>query len=535
MNAGALPPLIEQMLRPAFYPHPVAGDSVRLVQTHISWVLLTGPFAYKVKKPVSFGFLDSSTLERRKRFCEEELRLNRRGAAGLYLEVLPITRSADGGFHLGGEGEVVEYTVKMRQFREEALFSRLLERGQLGEPEVVELGRTLARFHAAAPTSSEVSRFGEPGAVKRLIDENYRQSEHHAAPGGPQTPRQLEETRAFTDRFFAARQDLLGARVRGGFVRECHGDLHLSNICLLDDPPGPRVLLFDCIEFNDGFRCVDVMYDLAFPVMDLEARGRPDLANALLNTYAERTGDWEGLRVLPLYLCRQAYVRGKVIGLLADELAAEGDDAGRVGAAESSARYYRLAWEWAQRFGRPRPGRLLLMSGVSGSGKSTVARLLARRLGAVQVRADAVRKHLAGLPLDEPGGEGLYTAEMTRRTYDRLLELGLMLSAEGYPVVLDAKYDRRAARQAVLAAAGSKGLEVRIVHCTAPPEVLRQRLMGRHGDVSDATADLLERQLEVWEAFDDGERGWATTMDTSDDVAEQVQRLCGSLGESGPL
>ena len=229
----------------------------------------------------------------------------------------------------------------------------------------------------------------------------------------------------YTDKFFAERSQLFDSRIQNNWIRECHGDLHLRNICFWND----KILLFDCIEFNEPFRFADVMYDTAFAVMDLEARQRKDLGNDFLNTYVEQTGDWEGLQVLPLYLSRQAYVRAKVNSFLLDDPGVP--VAVKEEAAATAADYYRQAWEYT----KPRQGQLILMSGLSGSGKSTVARQLSRKLGAIHIRSDAERKHLGGIPLQQRGGEELYTAEMTQKTYERLLSLGIMLATEGFAVI----------------------------------------------------------------------------------------------------
>jgi uncharacterized protein len=504
----ALPSLIQQMMQPGFYPHPVT-EPIQLIQTHISYVLLTGDYAYKVKKPVNFGFLDFSTLELRQHFCEEELRMNQRSAPEIYLEVLPITQT-DTQFQLGGNFAPVEYTLKMRQFPQDALFLTLFEQGKLTETLIEELGKVVAQFHAQAPTNDYIRTFGEVSKVRQAFDENYQQSEKYI--GGPQTQSQFEETKTYTDRFFAEQAELFNSRIQNNWIRECHGDLHLRNICLWQD----KILLFDCIEFNEPFRFVDVMYDVAFAVMDLEARGRQDLGNAFLNTYIEQTGDWEGLQVLPLYLSRQAYVRAKVTSFLLDDLGVPAAEKEK--AKETAAHYYKMAWEYT----KGRQGTLILMSGVSGSGKSTVARSLARRTGALHIRSDAVRKHLGGIPLYERGGADLYSPEMTQKTYGRLLELGIMLASAGFPVILDAKYDRVALRQDAIAQSQSHHLPLQILHCTAPEAVLRDRLLSRTGDITDATADLLASQLAAAEPFTEAEQAYVKTLDTTQDLETQL-------------
>lgn len=500
--------LIEQMSQAGFYPHEVV-EPIELIQTHVSYVFLTGDYAYKVKKPVNFGFLDYSTLAARSHFCHQELEMNKRGAPELYLEVLPVTQTGE-KFSLGGTGEAVEYVLKMRQFPQSALLSEMFDNGTLTESHMEELGRVVAKYHEQSQSSDRIRTFGEVAQVRQAIDENYQQTKNYI--GTAQTQAQYAETKKYTDNFFTGRSQLFKSRIEKNKIRECHGDLHLRNICLWND----KILLFDCIEFNEPFRFVDVMYDVAFTVMDLQARQRPDFGNAFLNTYAEQTGDWEGLQVLPLYLSRQAYVRAKVTSFLLDDPGIP--EAAKVEAATTASGYYKLAWEYT----KPRKGKLILMSGLSGAGKSTTARLLARKLDAIHLRSDAVRKHLGKIPLSERGSEELYSPEMTQKTYDRLLQLGVMLAHQGFTVILDAKYDRAALRANAIDLADFQQLPLQIMHCIAPIEVLRDRLSARTGDIADATADLLESQIANSEAFTTMEQPYVQTLDTTKPIEPQL-------------
>jgi aminoglycoside phosphotransferase family enzyme/predicted kinase len=514
MTEATLPALIQQMLQPEFYPHAVT-EPIQLIQTHISYVLLTGDYAYKLKKPANFGFLDFSTLEKRQYFCQEELRLNQRGAGELYLAVVPITLVGE-QYHLAGAGEAVEYALKMRQFPQKSLLSELFAQGKLNEPEIEELGQVVAQYHANAETNDYIRSFGAVSQVRAAFDENYQQTQKYI--GGPQTQAQFDETKKYTDTFFAERPELFASRAENNFIRECHGDLHLRNIALWHN----KIMLFDCIEFNEPFRFVDVMHDVAFALMDLEARQRKDLGNVFLNAYVEQTGDWEGLQVLPLYLSRQAYVRAKVTSFLLDDPSVP--TAVKEEAEKTAADYYQQAWGYTQ----PKPGRLILMSGLSGSGKSTTAKYLARHLGAVHIRSDAVRKHLGGIPLWERGGEDLYTPQMTEKTYGRLLALGVILANQGWQVILDAKYDRQHLRQEAIAQAEKYQLPLQILHCTAPLEVLQERLLNRIGDIADATADLLVSQLNQAEPFTDKEKPYIKILDTTQPQQAQLKEVMGN-------
>jgi uncharacterized protein len=498
-------PLIAAMQQPEFYPHDVA-KAIELVQTHGACVFLTGKYAYKIKKSVNYGFLDYSTLAKRKYFLETELRLNQQIAPGLYLQVMAISKQ-DNRLILGGVENIIEYTLKMHQFPQENLFSNLLQAGKLSGDRLRELGKIVAQFHQQTETNEYISSFGTVEKIQAALEENYRQSQQYI--GVVQTKEQFAATKAYSDAFFAERENLLLARVQQQKIKDCHGDLHLNNICLWQD----QIQLFDRIEFNESFRFVDTMYDVAFTVMDLEARNEPDFANVFLNSYLENTGDWEGLLVLPLYLSRQAYVRAKVNSFLLDDPQVGAEE--KKSAQQLAHNYYRQAYQFTQKFTQAKPGKLILMSGLSGSGKSTVASALARKIGAIQIRADAVRKHLAGIPLDQPGTDAIYTASMSQKTYDRLLELGVRLAQAGYAVILDAKYDRLAWRQPVIAQAQEQNIPLQIFHCTAPLTVLRDRLNQRQGDISDAGVALINSQRLQAESFTPAEQAYVTTVDTT--------------------
>ncbi|OKH13827.1 AAA family ATPase [[Limnothrix rosea] IAM M-220] len=503
--------LISTLQTPDIYPHKVTGN-IELVQTHVSYVLLTGDYAYKLKKSVNFGFLDFSTLEKRQHFCEVELRLNSELTKDVYLNVVSITYDGK-DYAIDGQGEVVEYAVKMRQFPQEALLSGMFQAGTLVEENMVQLGKAVAAFHGTTRTNDYIRGFGEIAKIRQAIDENYAQTAGYI--GRVQTQERFEQTKDFTDNFFASREDIFASRRDQNKIRECHGDLHLRNICLWQD----KIQLFDRIEFNEPFRFVDTMYDVAFTVMDLDARGAQKLGNAFLNTYVEETGDWEGLQVLPLYLSRQAYVRAKVTSFLLDDaaIAAEAKQA----AAKTASEYYELAWQYTQ---LPK-GKVVMMSGLSGSGKSTVARRCARIWNAIQIRSDALRKHLAGIALDATGDNSLYSQEMNEKTYARLTELGILLAQQGFTVILDAKFDRTAQRQKVIEACQAAELPYQILYCQAPTSLLETRLKNRTDDISDATADLLQAQIDKAESFTDEESLWVRSIDTTQNIDAIISYL----------
>jgi uncharacterized protein len=535
----ALPGLIQQMLQPEFYPHPVQVP-IQLIQTHISYVLLTGDYAYKVKKDISFGFLDFTTLEKRRYFCQEELRLNRRLSPELYLAVLPIIQNS-GDYRFGIDSanvdavvatsqKIAEYAVKMQQFPQEMLFSHLFQDGKLTPELIRQLSDRVATFHAKAEANDDIRAYGSVTAIGTVERNNYRLSE--AFIGRSQTQQQYDQTRTFTTQFLTQHTDWFVQRQAEGKIRDCHGDLHLNNVCLYQD----KIQIFDCIEFNQEFRNIDVIYDAAFMVMDLEFQGRRDLANIFLNRYLEQTGDYKGAVLLPLYLSMRAYIRANVNSFALNDPAISSTD--KAGFLQRAQDYYRLAWNYTQRTlgGKRSQGRLILMSGLSGSGKSTVARQLAQTLNAIHIRSDAVRKHLADIPLrqrgdtggnDESGNyeSGIYTPEMTQKTYDTLLELGLLLAQQGWSVILDAKYDRQDLRQPVFEGAIANQIPVQIVVCTAPVEVLRDRLRTRTGDIADATAAILDHQIKSAEPLTEAEQTVAVILRTDQSIDSQLAQM----------
>jgi uncharacterized protein len=503
---ASLPSLIQQMLQPSFYPHAVT-EPIKLLQTHISYVFLTGDYAYKVKKTIQFGFLDFSSLALRSHFCQEELRLNRRLTPDLYLAVLPITQALQTDpYQLNGSGPAVEYTIQMRQFQYSGL--ELFHQGQLTTAVMQTLAKQVARFHQTTVTDPEIQANGSVTAINAIDENNFQLSLPFV--GWTQTEKQFEQTYRYIKGFVHKHQDWYTQRQAEGKIRDCHGDLHLNNLCLFHN----QVQIFDCIEFNTEFRHIDTLYDIAFLVMDLEFNHRPDLANTFLNTYLERSGDYWGCVMLPPYLAMRAYIRGNVnsLALKDDAISA----AAKQVLQEQAQTYYRLAWLYTQR----QQGRLLMMSGLSGSGKSTVARQLAAQINAIQIRSDAVRKHLAGVPLDHKGTDEIYTLEMTQKTYSRLLELGICLAQQGWVVILDARYDRQAVRYEAIATAALHRIPLKILHCTAPIEVLENRIRHRHKDITDATVDVLVWQQERTEPFSDQEKQYVLEVDTSNDSVD---------------
>ncbi len=499
--------LIKSLQDPSLYDHPVARFEV--IETHISWVLLTGSYAYKLKKPVDFGFVNFTTLERRKFFCEEELRLNQRLAPAWYLGVVAITGTLDRP-RLGGSGQAIEYAVKMKQFPHEARLDLVLARRELTRARIDAEVSAIADFHARAAVAGRDSPFGTAERVAQRVQENLSTIREYLADPGhlPLVERLDSRSRAE----HAALAQTFAARKRDGFIRECHGDLHLGNMAWVDDEP----VIFDCIEFNDDLRWIDVMSEFAFLVMDLDHRGASALARRALNAYLEFTGDYAGLRVLPYYYAYRSLVRAKVACL---RLGQKDLDASERAAASHEVRGYLDLAERPPTSARP---LLIITHGVSGSGKTHVAQAVVETLGAIRIRSDVERKRLVGRSSRsrapaEPGG-GIYTTDLTERTYARLGELaGASLDA-GFSVVVDATSLKRAQRDGLRAVARSRSAPSVILAVRAPESVLRDRIAARARagrDASDADLAVLDRQWRGIEALTDEERRATVTVDTA--------------------
>jgi aminoglycoside phosphotransferase family enzyme/predicted kinase len=481
--------LIVSLQRPEVWPD--TPSNVRVIETHISWVLLMSEFAWKIKKPVKFDFLDFSTLERRKYFCEEELRLNRRTAPELYLDVVPICGDATAPV-IGGDGEPIEYAVKMRRFEDERLLSRMVNEGRFKASQIDALAEHIATFHASLPGISEELPYGRADRIRHDAIDNFRTIERLAVGDEAQTA-EVRHLHPWTQTAAERLADTFEQRRAGGFVRECHGDLHLGNIVELDSGP----CLFDCIEFNAGFRWSDVISEIAFLVMDLEEHGEPKLARRLLNRYLERTGDYAGLAVLRFYLVYRAMVRAKV-------------DAIRLGDSPQLASQRRLL---RREFGtylavadhdsEVSPPSLIIMHGLSGSGKSHVAGQIVENSAAIRIRSDVERKRLFGLDETErvegAAAAELYSPAASERTYGRLAELARTIIESGFPAVVDAAFLARDEREQFRRLAGDLQVPFLIVACSAPESALLERVIAREQagrDASDAGASVLRQQLQ---------------------------------------
>lgn len=469
--------LIESLRAPSRYPHP--ARHVQLLETHISWVLLAGRYAYKIKKAVNFGFLDFTTLEARKFYCEEEIRLNRRFTPHLYLDVVAIGGSAQQPEW--GAQPAIEYAVRMHRFASAKLMDSLLTRGAVTPAHIDSLAGTISRFHAGLPPAAAETAYGSLDAIRGPMLQNFEQ----LSPLLDDDKEVLAALRRHSTDEYATCAPRFVQRKKQGWVRECHGDLHLGNIVLIRGEPVP----FDGIEFNAGFRWIDVMNEVAFLVMDLMHRDRTDLAFRFLNGYLEHTGDYQGIGVLRFYLAYRAIVRAKIFAMRAQQA----DTAPRAAEQEMAAchAYLTLA---ANSLSRLRP-TLIITHGLPGCGKTTVTQVALERLQAVRIRSDVERKRLYGLaPLEAsrslPGG-GMYSKEATERTYARLHDMARELLDVGFPVIVDAAFLKHAERERFRQLADEMAVPFVILSVQASESVLRQRIERRLESAKDASeADL---------------------------------------------
>jgi aminoglycoside phosphotransferase family enzyme/predicted kinase len=503
--------IIDELSRPAAYPQPV--DKVEVRQTHISAVFLAGDHVYKIKKPVSLGFLDFGTLDARRHFCHEEVRLNRRLAPRVYLGVVPIV-GGDGGVRIDQPGEPIEWAVKMQRLDDDATLESRLERDEPIEAAIEKLAVRLAQFHAAAERGPHIAQFGSFAVVERNALENFEQAAPHV--GKVVSPAVFERLRELTVAELDQHKGLIEARAQRGVPCDTHGDLRLGHVYWMPElaPPDDLVVI-DCIEFNERFRYADPVADMAFMAMGLARSGRRDLERLFVEAYFRASGDVEGRALLPLYVAYRAAVRGKVDAMQAAR--AEIPSAER-GVALSKARGYWLSALGALELPERRPC-LILVGGLPGTGKSTLAAELAARSGFELIRSDLVRKELAGkLATSDASAtfeQGIYTPEWTERTYAECLRRAEEHLFAGHRVVVDASFRQDTPRSQFLEAAAHWGVPAMLWVCQADTEVVRQRITARRGDASDADWSIHQQAAARWETAGSIAQRALTTIDTT--------------------
>jgi len=479
------------------YPHPV--ERVLHRETHVSHVFLAGPFAYKLKKPVKFPFLDASTLARRKRFCRLELSLNRRLAPGTYLGLVPIV-DAPGGLQLGGRGRPVEWLVKMRRLPEERMLDQRLKRGRVGRRDMARIADQLLPFFRRAARGSAVTRYGTPDRVAALVLGNLAECQPFVGQLLGEPDRRFIE--AAYRQFVTLHEPLLAQRRQQRRIIDGHGDLRCENICMTDP-----VTIFDCVEFEPAFRCGDVINDLSFLLMDVAFRGRQDLADALMQQYRRRMSDHAGERLLPFYQCHRSLVRGKVRALAWRQhpKTAEGRRLRQL-----SRRHFRLARRCAEQFSRP---RLIVVGGLIGTGKSTLASFLAGALGATWLRTDEIRRREFAhrrRPQQRFRG-GLYAPSVSERVYQRMIRRAEQAVRRGQSVICDGTFSKAAGRAALRAAAKRHGASFHFFECVAPRQQARRRVgerLAARRDLSEARPSYYDRLKAEYEPV----RGWPASL-----------------------
>jgi aminoglycoside phosphotransferase family enzyme/predicted kinase len=493
--------LIAFLESPASYPHQPA--EVSAIQTHISWVFIAPPFVFKVKKPVNLGFLDFSTLEKRQHFCQREIELNRRLCPQVYLGAVPIYET-DFGFSFEPSGETVEYAVKMTELPHGWFLSELLEKNLVGEKEINRVISTLHRFYQSETPTPEIERWGTPEKLKISTDENFAQVEPFV--GKTISSAAFGAIRHFTDQFYIANDDLFHERILRHRILDCHGDLHLDHVHLTPE----ATTIFDCIEFNDRFRFIDIANDLAFLAMDFDFKGRSDLGNLLFRNAARELGDAGMVKVANFYKCYRAFVRGKVESIQATEKETTNPQEHE----RQASRYFRLALRYA--IAGSQPLVLVVMGGV-GSGKTTVAKQLASELDWPVFSSDEIRKTLAGVPLAQRTPSELrhkiYSADMTQRTYTKLIEDGLAVircsqdrrsrsDATRTGAILDATFSTRALRKLLRDECWKANVQFQFVDLEVDPGEIKERLKARDektNETSDARLEDFEKLNATYE------------------------------------
>ncbi len=516
MNSNQQKMMIDDLLRVDRYdPIP---DRVELVQTHASWVFLAGDYVFKVKKPVNFGFLDFSTRSKRQFCCEEELRLNRRLGGDYYLRVEVVVKR-DGGYFFGGAGAVVDYAVVMRRLPETFLMRNLLAQGKLEDGHLGALVTLLRSFYEQAKVFKD-GRFGTREKVRFDVEENFSQTEMFI--NDTILRRDFDRIAEYSRDFLEQQHKLFVRRVKDGFIREGHGDLHMEHVCL---PPDGPPLVYDCIEFNQRFRRLDVVNDIAFLAMDLEVNNCFDYACRFLAHCREQLGSLFESELLFFYKCYRAYVRGKVWSFISSDPAL--DSSAREQARDRAGRYFKLATIYAA----PKPVGITLLAGVSGSGKSYLGKALENLWGVKVLRSDVVRKELLGLAGQSaaaPFGEGIYTRKMTIETYSELAKQAATVVAQGEAVVIDASSLKLVDRQQFYDVAEAAQVPMQLVVCRAPRPVIEENLRKRAAtgsDASDADITITRRQrFESPTCYELESVSWID-IDSRQDLVEQLYRL----------
>jgi aminoglycoside phosphotransferase family enzyme/predicted kinase len=508
---------IQALLKPSAYPEPT--QTVTLVQTHVSFLFLTDSFVYKIKKPVDLGFLNFTTLDRRRFYCEEEVRLNRRLCPDVYLGVVKLRESSD-GVTFSNNGQIVDYAVKMRRLPDERMLHRLLQENKVDEADIREIARTIAEFHKDAESNKEIEQYGGLETIINNWDENFRQVADFV--GLTLEQNDLELIQEWVNSFFSMHGNLFAERISGGFIRDCDGDIHAENICLSD-----RVYIFDCIEFNNRFRYIDTAADIAFLAMDFDYHNKRKFADIFVEEYIAASDDAGLVKVLEFYKIYRAFVRGKVECFRLNDRQMPPDE--KDIAKEKAKRHFRLASGYILR--RRLTPSLIVFSGLMGTGKTTLASELAFELGLDIARSDVVRKEIALIPENEHPlygyGEGIYTEDYSHATYERLLKTSEETLESGRTMVIDASFSRKLDRKLFRSLAQRLAVPFFIILTTCPDELAYRRLNSRlksRDNASDGRWELFYLQKAEFEEIDVDE-GRLITLDTIRPIVENINKI----------
>jgi hypothetical protein len=502
------PKLVDSLTNVNFYPH--RPSSIELIQTHISYIFVAGDYVYKVKKDVDFGFLDFTTLEKRKHYCEEELRLNRRLAPDIYLDVIPIYEDGHGTLHFKEGDTIVDYAVVMKKIPEERMLNRLLEKGMVGLSVMSDVAGKIAEFHRKAATGGEIDRIGGFETVRHNHEENFQQTEDYR--GITISENRYDFIKSYACNFLKRNRSLFEKRVAEHRIRDCHGDLHLQHICIADD-----IIIFDCIEFNERFRYLDVAAEISFLAMDLDYNGYPQHGKAFIDAYLKYSNDHETVTLLNFYKCYFAYVRGKVIGFRIHDRSIDESERERV--IDTASRYFDLSYGYAA---RPERATLVLTAGLMGTGKTALAKRLEPLLDAKTIRSDVIRKELLNIRPSkrqyEDFEKGIYSAEISRETYDNALHSAASEMKEGKSAIIDASFRSKADRKKAFDLALSMNADFFIIECICPEEIVKERLNARTYDpteASDGRWEIFESQKGAFEKIDESPDNHHIIVDSS--------------------
>ncbi|MBI5603291.1 MAG: AAA family ATPase [Deltaproteobacteria bacterium] len=509
--------IIQAMLDPETYPE--TPEKITHLQTHISHIFLTGGLVYKIKKPVDFGFLDFTTLARRRYFCQQEVMLNRRLTENVYLGVVKIS-SHNRRLVINGKGAALEYAVLMREMPQERMMDRLLRAGRVQEKDVLGIVRKLVPFYQKARTGKGVNPFGRIEIIRKNTEENFIQTQSYI--GRLINSRTYDRIASGTRNFLKNEKNLFKKRIQEGRIRDCHGDLHSANICL-----EKKVQIFDCIEFNHRFRYSDIACDLAFLSMDLDFHGYPELSKTLMKEYVRRSEDHELPRLFNFYKAYRAYVRAKVHSFSSDNGEISFNE--RKAHTQSAKKYYRLAYEYIKKTDST---QLIVVFGLMGTGKTSLAQKLAKQTGWPSFSSDEIRKTLKGIPPTtrkrESFGKGIYSERMSRRTYSMMREQAQKWLKQGRSVILDGSYKRQNERLDLLKVAEKNKARIQFLECRAPLNIIRQRLDRRVQDpktISDGRWELFNQQRKDFDPIDEPVKSHLLRIQTIYPVEQLVQKV----------